>query len=89
MKCELCVKEGKTSKLHIEAGEATDRTHPETFYDEDGVIHVHRAKPNKRARIHCTNGHKGWLIGDTICITCGVGEPERVVWDEPEGGAAG
>lgn len=81
MKCELCVKEGKTSKLHIGQGEMTDPTPPKTYYDEGGVLHVHRDKAGKRARIECSNGHKGWLIGGTKCISCTHGEEEKVVWD--------
>ena len=82
MKCEKCVAEGKTSKLYIERGEKTDDLHPETFYDENDVIHIHRDKPNKRARIRCSNGHTGWLIGATKCVSCEFGEEEKVVWDE-------
>lgn len=82
MKCEKCVAEGKTSRLNIEKGEMTDATHPPTFYDEEGVIHIHREKSGKRARIHCTEGHKGWLIGETRCISCEFGKPETVVWDD-------
>ena len=86
MKCELCAKEGKTSKLYIEKGEILDRTHPETYYDENAVIHIHRKTPGKRARIHCSNGHKGWIMGATKCISCNFGEEEKVVWGKPKGG---
>lgn len=82
MKCEICVKEGKTSKLHIEAGEVMNRDHPPTYYDEDGVIHIHKEKVNKRARIRCSNSHAGWILGATRCPSCEFGEEEKVVWDE-------
>lgn len=83
MKCEKCVVEGKKSKLYIERGEKIDpELQPETFYDEEGAIHIHWSKPNKRAPVHCSNGHKGMLICETKCITCGEGEEEKVVWDE-------
>lgn len=82
MKCERCVEAGKKSCLTIGQGEMTDPTPPKTYYDEEGKIHIHRDKPSKRARIECSNGHKGWLIGETTCITCGVGEPEKIEWDK-------
>lgn len=67
MKCKLCEKEGKTSKLNI-SPKATRivKGEKETYWDDKDVYHSH-SPDQAQVSLWCSNGHKGKQIGHIPC----------------------
>ena len=86
MKCPVCVKEDKRSKVYGGVG-MTTAAYYEPFYDEDGEYHHHDSNAHT-AQYRCSNGHKftvttrgkcwcGWTGGDDVVkvLECEVAIP--------------
>lgn len=88
MKCAICEKQDKKSKILMGPPKARPIKDGEIYYDEEGAAHKHVEPGSRTATVRCSNGHTGTIIGDNICGAegCDYGEQEKVVWDEPKGG---
>src|SRR2546430_16577299 len=70
MKCNECIKEGKTSKVYPQGGTSTLMYCP-PFYDEAGVYHHHDCNV-KTFLYRCSRGHTWIEKQDPMCPGCGL-----------------
>ena len=68
MICEVCRKEGKTSKVFSGMGSVTLAYCP-PFYDEKGKYHNHDSNITT-TNCHCSNGHH-WVEKNQNVCWCG------------------
>lgn len=71
--CERCARENMRSRVYPGAGSFITIMSVQTYYDEDGVLHIHN--PNKSTALwFCSSGHK-WVI--TTVFGCPAGDITR------------
>ncbi len=81
MICPACKEAGLKSSVYQGAGFDTGLSQ-ETFWDENGMAHIHRFGSSSRA-YSCTKGHRWARFASTKCPApeCDFGKPASIVVD--------
>ena len=79
VRCPECIQAGQRSKVYPQSY-CTDRSHPTTYWDEDGVHHIHD-KGVCEGSFGCSLGHTWTIMRRDKCETpgCDYGTDSQAV----------